>query len=100
MIFNLIKETQTQDEIGQWIQTPVKRQVYGQITSVSADEFFAAGQNGIRAEFRIVMFGPDYEGEENAEINGVVYSVYRVYRGRTDAVELYLERRAGDVDET
>lgn len=96
--FALLPVARTQDAIGQFIESATPRLVYGQITSVSADEFFAGGQNGFKPEYRITMFEPDYRGERRCLINGVEYSVYRVYHGRTDNVELYLERRVGDED--
>lgn len=96
VVFTLISVERAQDTIGQWTDTDVRHTVYGQITSVSMDEYFAGGQNGFKPEYRITMFGPDYEGETRCEVDGVEYSIYRVYRGRTDTVELYLERRAGD----
>lgn len=96
VVFTLISVERAQDNIGQWTETDVRHTVYGQITSVSMDEYFAGGQNGFKPEYRITMFGPDYEGETRCEVDGVEYSIYRVYRGRTDTVELYLERRAGD----
>ena len=96
VVFTLISVDRVQDTIGQWTETETLHTVYGQITSVSMDEFFAGGQNGFKPECRITMFGPDYEGETRCEIDGVEYSIYRVYRGRTDTVELYVERRAGD----
>lgn len=96
VVFTLISVERVQDTIGQWTETDVRHTVYGQITSVSMDEYFAGGQNGFKPEYRITMFGPDYEGETRCEVDGVEYSIYRVYRGRTDTVELYLERRAGD----
>lgn len=96
IVFTLISVECAQDTIGQWTETDVRHTVYGQITSVSMDEYFAGGQNGFKPEYRITMFGPDYEGETRCEVDGVEYSIYRVYRGRTDTVELYLERRAGD----
>lgn len=94
--FKLIALNETQDDIGQFIEDPSVRVVYGQIASVSASEFFSAGQNGFKPEYRITMFGPDYEGEHDCEIDGERYSIYRVYRTRYDKVELYLERRVGD----
>lgn len=96
VVFTLISVDRVQDTIGQWTETETRHTVYGQITSVSMDEYFAGGQNGFKPEYRITMFGPDYEGETRCEVDGVEYSIYRVYRGRTDTVELYLERRAGD----
>lgn len=96
--FYLIKKDQHQDELMQWVETVTRRPVYGQIGSVSASEFFSGGQNGFKPEWRVTMFGPDYEGEDDAEIYGVVYSIYRVYRARNDRVELYMERRTGDGD--
>ena len=80
----------------QWVENVTRRPVYGQIGSVSASEFFAGGQNGFKPEWRVTMFGPDYEGEDDAEIDGEVYSIYRVFRARNDRVELYMERRTGD----
>lgn len=94
--FDLLAVTWSQDSIGQFTETVTARTVFGQITSVSRDEFFAAGQNGFKPEYRVTMFGPDYQGERRCLIDNVEYSVYRVYHGRTDSVELYLERRAGD----
>lgn len=94
--FVLVSKTRTQDELKQWVETLVERPVFGQMTSVSAQEFFAGGQNGFKPEYRIVMFGPDYQGEDEAVIDGVHFTIYRTYRGRFDQIELYLERRVGN----
>lgn len=94
--FTLLPATRTQDAIGQFVESATPRLVYGQITSVSAEEFFAGGQNGFKPEYRVTMFAYDYEGERRCLINNVEYSIYRTYYGRTDKVELYLERRVGD----
>lgn len=94
--FRLLTVNSTQDEIGQWIEELTPRCVYGRLESVSASEFFAAGQTGFRPDFRIVMFGPDYNGERDCIVNDVQYSIYRTYYRKNDMVELYLERRAGD----
>ena len=94
--FSLLAETRTQDSIGQFVTTDTPRQVFGQITSVSADEFFEGGRNGFKPEYRITMFAYDYQDERRCLIGGTEYSVYRVYRGRTDKIELYLEKRAGN----
>ena len=89
IVFTLLTVERAQDTIGQWTEQVTRSTVYGQISSVSMDEFY-------KPEYRITMFGPDYHDEQRCEIDGVEYSIYRVYRGRTDTVELYVERRAGD----
>lgn len=94
--FHLLPTARSQDSIGQFVEATNPRTVYGNITSVSADEFFSGGQNGFKPEYRVTMFAYDYQGERRCLIDNVEYSIYRVYRGRTDTVELYLERRAGD----
>lgn len=94
--FDLLAPTRTQDTIGQWTEKITKRTVFGQVTSVTASEFFAGGQNGFQPEIRVTMFAPDYEGEENLELDGKIYSIYRHYYAKTDTIELYCERRRGD----
>lgn len=98
VVFYLLTPTHSQDNIGQWVETVEKRHVFGQVTSVTASEFFAGGQNGFQPELRITMFAPDYQEEENLELDGRVYSIYRRYYGRNDTLELYLERRRGDAE--
>lgn len=94
----LVKETYAEDNYGVLVPTTQKRLVYANVTSVSASEFFEGGRNGLNPELRIIMFGPDYEGEEVVEINNARYAVYRTYQARTDILELYLERRKGKAD--
>lgn len=94
--FYFLTETYQQDSIGQWVKTTQKRQVFGQVSSVTANEFFAGGANGFKPDLRITMFAPDYQGEDNLELDDKIYSVYRTYFGRNDTIELYLERRRGD----
>lgn len=97
--FYLISKTMAQDTIGQWAPTVEKRQVFGQVSSVTASEFFAGGQNGYKPELRITMFSYDYHGEDDLELDGKIYTVYRTYFSRTDTIELYCERRRGDYPE-
>lgn len=96
IVFTLISVEREQNTFGQWVEQITRSTVYGQISSVSQDEFFAGGANGYKPEYRITMFAPDYNDEQRCEIDGVEYSIYRVYRRRNDVVELYLERRTGD----
>lgn len=94
-VLTLIAKDYTADSIGQMVPTETRRDVFCNVTSVSASEFFAAAQAGLKPELRATLFAPEYQGEEIVELDGVRYSVYRTYLGKKETVELYLERKAG-----
>ena len=94
-VLTLIKTTYTVDSIGQQVPQETRRNVFCNISSISASEFFDAGRAGLKPEYRATMFAPDYGREEIVELDGVQYGVYRTYLGRNETIELYLERKAG-----
>lgn len=94
-VLTLVSVTYQKDEIGQMVPVPVKRDVFCNISSVSASEWFDAGQAGLNPEYRATMFSYDYNGEQIAELDGTRYGVYRTYIGKNETIELYLERKAG-----
>lgn len=94
--FYLYHVDHVQNSFGQWTETITKKRVYGQTGSITRDEFFAAGQNGLMPDMMVTMFAYDYADERDCEIDDIPYSIYRTYRKRDDTIELYLERRAGD----
>ena len=94
-VLTLIKTTYTVDSIGQQVPQETRRNVFCNISSVSASEFFDAGRAGLKPEYRATMFAPDYEREEIVELDGVQYGVYRTYLGSNETIELYLERKTG-----
>lgn len=72
--------------------------VWGCVTSVDRSEFYNAGQRNLKPEYRITIWAAEYDGEEIVEIDGERYGVYRTYRrDYSDEIELYVERKAGDV---
>lgn len=79
------------------VQKPAyeKKRVFAAVQSVTGSEVSDFGRNGINPEIRFVVFYPDYNGSRLIEWNNQVYSVYRTYRAKTDALELYCERRGG-----
>lgn len=91
----LLSATKTQNELGVWEGTYTPRLVFAQVDSVSRAEFFDGGRNGLNPEFRMTMFFGDYQGERLLRYNGQTYAVYRTYHGRTDELELYVERQGG-----
>ena len=108
-VITFFTRARTQDENGVWREgPPVAREVLAQIDSVSRDEFFAAGQNGLRPEYRFRVFQAEYQGERECGYDGEMYAIYRTYRvaagdfRRTarnspdsDYIELYVTRKVG-----
>jgi hypothetical protein len=94
-VITLIKHDQTQDENGVWRKSSTSREVFAQVNSVTRSEFFSGGRSGLNPEYMFTMFFGDYEGEKEVVYNGFHYSVYRVYQGRSDTIEVYVERKGG-----
>ena len=94
-VISLVKRTFTTDEIGQQIPADTTRDVFCAVSSISQSEWFEAGRNGLKPEYRVDMFFPEYDGEEIVEYHGTRYGVYRTYRRNNEVLELYLERKAG-----
>ena len=92
-VIKLISYTETQDQYGVWKTTETKKQVFCQVDSITRQEFFEAGRNGLNPEYKFIMFDGDYNGEKTVEYKDKQYGIYRVYRNRTDFIELYAERK-------
>jgi hypothetical protein len=94
-VITLVGYTQTQDAFGVWQSTPTQRDVFCSVDSVTRQEYFEGGRNGLNPEYRITMFFGDYNGEDTILYNGKAYGVYRTYHAKTDVLELYVERKGG-----
>lgn len=94
-ILTLITTTQTQDTDGVWRPTSTRREIYCDVRSISRDEFFEAGRNGLNPAYQFDVFGPDYQGERICEWAGERFAIYRAYQTRTDTLELYAQREGG-----
>lgn len=92
----LISKTYTVDSIGQKIPTETEREIYCDISSVTASEFSDAGQLGFKPEYRVKVWQNEYKGEDEIVIADVHYSIYRTYVDRDGRTELYVERRVGE----
>ena len=95
-VIDLISETYSQNNIGAVYVTEDYHQVYAQVESVNASEFFEGGRSGLNPELRFTVFAYDYNGEKILEYSGDRYFIYRVYKGKNDTLELYTERRQGN----
>ena len=92
----LVSTTYTQDKYGVAQPTEKKAKRYCRVRSASSQEFFEAGQQGIKPQYQITMLRAEYSGEQTVEYNGTRYAVYRTYEPNTDEIELYLEVRVGE----
>ena len=96
-VLKLISQDFTEDALGQRVPKDTAREVFARVESVSQSEFFAAGRNGLRAQYKAILSTAwDYGGEEVAEYQGERYAVYRTYRTPSDQMELYLQRETGE----
>lgn len=92
----LIRETYDIDDIGQHIPIEESIEILCHIESIGQSEFFAAGQNGINSDIKIVTQAVNYSNEEIIEYNGERYGIYRTFRrNNSDEIELYCEMKGG-----
>lgn len=93
----LIGPTRQRDANGIWHTTQESEsEAFAQVSSVDRGEFFAAGKQGLRPEFRFTVFIGDYHEESTCEYNGNRYAIYRTYHiPGTDYIELYVQRKVG-----
>ena len=94
-LIRLISQTKAQDENGVWRSRETARDVFCNVKSVTAKDFFEGGRNGLNPAYVFTMFFPEYSGETVVEYNGQRYAVYRVYRKSTDTLELHVQRKGG-----
>lgn len=94
-VITLIAETKVQDANGVWRSSTTEREVFCQVNSITRSEFYDAGRNGLNPEYSFSMFFGDYDGERTVRYKDNTYGVYRTYHGRTDVIELYVERKGG-----
>lgn len=97
-VLTLVSESLSQNSIGAWITTETTRDVYCKTESVTRDEFFGAGRNGLNPQFRFIVFSGDYNDEKTVIYKGKRYGIYRTYFAKTDLIELYAERKGETVD--
>lgn len=91
----LIKQEYTQDEYGVIDSENTEKQVYCDVSSISASELFEGGRNGLNPELKFIMFRYDYDDESIVKYKGKFYSIYRTYIGKNETIELYCEKRKG-----
>lgn len=93
----LVTQTYKEDAIKQRI--PVEgepKEIFVTEESISRNEFFSAGGNGLRAELVLVTPAINYAGESEIIYNEIRYSIYRTYKKKnSDDIELYIGGKIG-----
>jgi len=92
----LLKTTYTQDELGEWTETSEEVKVFAYVSSVTMSEFYQAGMQGMKPEYRFLIWQTEYDGEETLKYNDVVYTIYRTYLRDDGRIELYTTLRKGE----
>lgn len=92
----LLTSKYTQDAIGQWVKTADETDVFGYVSSITMSEFYQAGMQGFKPDFRITIWMTEYHDEEELVYNDKVYSIYRTYIRDDGRIELYVTERKGD----
>lgn len=90
----LLKSSYESDELGNQIPITTETPVIAKVISASASEFWKAGQTGLGADYKAIVWSFEYSGEEKVKYADMLYEVYRTYEvgGKT---ELYLRKTIG-----
>jgi SPP1 family predicted phage head-tail adaptor len=96
----LISTEYTQDDLGEWTETQTKTEVFAMVNSVTMSEFYNAGLQGFKPDFRFMVWMNEYADQELVEYKGKVYSVYRTYRRNDGRIELYVNEKKGEENDT
>ena len=66
------------------------------VESISMNEFYQAGMQGFKPEYRMTVWLNEYSGQDILSYNDKIYSIYRTYRTDDGRIELYVTERKGD----
>lgn len=92
----LLSVSRSRGTDGVWRGDTTRRTVFCKIDSITRQEFFQAGRNGLNPEFRATVFAADYHGERVCVLHDKSYAIYRTYHvPGTDYIELYVQREGG-----
>lgn len=95
-VIKLVKETPVRNEYKVLTTEKTEREVFCQVHTISQKEFFKAGEQGLKPQYRFTIANnADYEGEKLIIYNGKEYAVYRSFVKNTEAIELYVEEKVG-----
>ena len=90
-VCKLIKKEYYQDKIGQFLAKESEREIFCKEKPIYNNEFFNAGQCGIKPSLNLVIDSEEYEGEKELVFEEVRYNIYRTFKREDSFTELYCE---------
>lgn len=97
---SLISTEYTQDDLGEWVETQTTTDVFAIVSSVTMSEFYQAGLQGFKPDYRFSIWLTEYDDQDLVEYKDKIYSVYRSYRRDDGRIELYVNEKKGEEDDT
>ena len=96
----LITTEYGQDDLGEWTETQTKTEVFAMVNSVTMNEFYNAGLQGFKPDYRFTVWLNEYDDQELVEYKDKIYAVYRSYRRDDGRIELYVNEKKGEENDT
>ena len=95
-VLKLVSRTYAQDAYGVRRSINTEREVFCKVGSISRQEFYDAGRNGLNPQYVFTVFAADYQGERVCRFRDVSYAIYRTYIiAGSDYIELYAQTEGG-----
>lgn len=92
-IITLIKRIPngTVDEYGDPVDVEERRDIFCAIMSIGQSEFYQAATVGVKPQLKAIISDYlDYQDEQEAVVDGVLYKVLRTYRKQSNELEITL----------
>lgn len=87
-VVKLISVATAENDIGDPVEVPVKREVFADKQSIRQSEFYQAAATGLRPELMFVVRSIDYNGEQKLKYNDKEYTIIRTYDKDGELTEL------------
>ena len=91
-VAKLISITKTVDDIGDTVETEVKKQVFVNKKSIRQSEYYQALSVGLKPEIMFEVKSIDYADEKVIEYNSKPYNITRAYSKNGEVTELICQK--------
>lgn len=87
-VLDLISVSSSQNDIGDYVETETKRQVFANKKSIRQTEFYQAAMAGLQPEIMFEIRTSEYLGEQKLSFDGKAYNIIRSYDKNGEITEL------------